>query len=483
VVLLAPLALWAATRDGDDEAASPPGSAFVDGSGQPVVSTTLPVVVPSGVGMVAIPAGSYPITATAGRTADLAPYFLDEFEVTGGQFASFLQEVEGVERPAGWDSRAAPAGLADHPVVGVSWQWADAYCRALGKRLPTEAEWEAAARGADGRRFPWGDDPNQVALPLSGTHVVGSVAGTVSPLGVNDLVGNVWEWVDEPYEPVAAPNVVRRGGRNGLVVNGALDRQAVDPANRSVLSETGFRCSAEEVDPAAPPGQFSSDIEVERAQPGTTGTTGPSSALIDDTFEDDTSGWPREPNADQKAKGIVVGYHGPSAFHVDLTQGAQSQLVLRGVDYVDTRLTLDTYTLRVGQPGPYRYGLVFRAHAFDRNRMGIAAAREENYYAFVIDPTRNVWELLHKDSLPFRVIQTGPLPAGMHIRDEANPDRLVVEVKGNELRMYINNVPVGDAPPYVMSANHSDGDVGFYVESQGATGVHVHIDRIKAEAL
>src|SRR5690606_15523046 len=140
--------------------------------------------------------------------------------------------------------------------------------------------------GADGRRYPWGDDPNLVALPLSGTHAVGSIGGTLSPLGVDDLVGNVWEWVAEPYDPVAEGSVVRRGGRNGLVLDGALDRQAVDPANRSVLSETGFRCSADEVDPTAPPGQFRSDIEVERDEPATTRSSGPASGLIDDSFED-----------------------------------------------------------------------------------------------------------------------------------------------------------------------------------------------------
>ncbi|MPY95743.1 MAG: SUMF1/EgtB/PvdO family nonheme iron enzyme, partial [Acidimicrobiia bacterium] len=481
VVVLAPIGLWAATRDGGSESASAPVGAPAGDDG-PSTSTTLPVVIPSGVGMVAIPGGAYPMGVAPGRVSELSPYHLDQFEVTGDQYAKFLQEVEGVERPTGWDSRAAPVGLENHPVVGVSWLWADAYCSALGKRLPTEEEWEAAARGQDGRLYPWGADPAAVALPLSGTHAVGSIPGTRSPLGVDDLVGNVWEWVGQPYDPVEGEAVVRRGGRNGLVRDGALDRQAVDPANRSVLSETGFRCSAEVVDPDAPPGQFSSDIQVEQQEPGTTASTGPTSGLIDDSFEDDTSGWPREPNADQQAKGIVVGYHGPTAYHVDLTQPSQSQLVLRGVDYIDTRLTLDTFTLRLGQPGSYRYGLVFRAHAHDRNRMGVASAREENYYAFVIDPGRGVWELLHKDTLPFRTLESGPLPPGTRIREEANPDRLMVDLQGNELRMYINDVPVGPAP-YVMSANHSDGDVGFYVESMGASGVHVHVDRIRAEAL
>jgi hypothetical protein len=323
-----------------------------------------------------------------------------------------------------------------------------------------------------------------VPLPLSGTHVVGSIPAAASAAGVDDMVGNVWEWVAQPYDAVEGQEVVRRGGRDGLVLNGALDREAVDPANRSVLSETGFRCGADVVDPSLPPHQFRSDIELEAASTVASTSTVPQApgGLFDDDFTDDGSGWPKAPNADQSAKGIVVGYHGPTSYHVDLTAPGQTQLVLRGVDYVNTRLTLDAYTLRSKGPGSYRYGIVFRAHPFDRGQMGLSGAREENFYAFTIDPSRGVWELLHRDTLPFRTLESGPLPAGMRITDPNAPDQLVVETQGNNVLLLVNGTVVG-AAPYAMSANHSDGDVGFFVQTLDSPGVHVHLDRFRAEAI
>ncbi|MFN0089601.1 MAG: formylglycine-generating enzyme family protein, partial [Acidimicrobiales bacterium] len=435
-------------------------------------------VVASAAGMAAVPAGAYPL-GVGGRSVQLEAFHLDRLQVSNAQYARFLQAVDGAALPADWDRRAAPGGQEDRPVVGVGWTWAKAYCMALGKDLPTEAEWEAAARGTAGRPLPWGDDLAAVALPPTGPYPVGSVAGNVTPEGVQDLVGNVWEWVREPYEPAPERQVVRRGGRSGLQLKGALDRQTVDQTNRSADAETGFRCAAARVDPAAEPDVFQTDVphEAAPAAPAVSASTG---FDIDDSFEDPASGWPRRPSAEETAAGITVGYHGPSWYHLEMRQPGQREVLLRGVNYADAELTVTAYVLRQAQAGAFRYGLVFRAHPFDPANTADAAARQENFYAFAINPSTQQWELLHTDTAPFRVVASGALPEGVAVSDETKPDELGVELRGQALVMRINGGEVGQ---FRLSRQHPTGDVGFFLENLDAAGVHVHFDRITARAL
>lgn len=180
--------------------------------------------------VVTIPAGSFVMGDAAGRPDEAPPrevttsaYGLGRYEVTNAQYARYVS-TGGGRAPTYWTDDRPPPGTHDHPVVGVAWPDADGYCVWAGGRLPTEAEWERACRGDDGRTYPWGDtwDPtaaNVVATPLpdrddawawlagdrSGPagatlEPVGSRPDATSPHGVCDLVGNASEWLLDWYD-------------------------------------------------------------------------------------------------------------------------------------------------------------------------------------------------------------------------------------------------------------------------------------------
>lgn len=150
--------------------------------------------------------------------------------VTNGQYAAFVRHT-GARPPGHWEGAHPPRDLWDHPVVHVDWHEARAFCSWAGGRLPTEAEWEHAAAGETGRRWPWGDDPPDAsrawfghADDVIGTRPVGTFTAGATPSGVLDLAGNVWEWTSSlhrayPYHaedgreaPEAAGQRVLRGG-------------------------------------------------------------------------------------------------------------------------------------------------------------------------------------------------------------------------------------------------------------------------------
>lgn len=145
------------------------------------------------------------------RMADESPaheayaeaFYIDKYEVTNERYEKFLKET-GHRKPLHWISGTYPEGKGNHPVLFVSWFDAFDYCKWAGKRLPTEAEWEKAARGTDGRNFPWGDslDPKKANMPISkigDTTPVGSFEEGKSPYGAYDMAGNVYEWVEDWY--------------------------------------------------------------------------------------------------------------------------------------------------------------------------------------------------------------------------------------------------------------------------------------------
>lgn len=159
--------------------------------------------------MVLIPAGEFWMGSEDGgadekprRRVYLDAFRIDKYELTNSQYERFMQAT-GRAAPNYWNNGSFNG--ASQPVVGVSWEDGEAYCKWAGKRLPTEAEWEKAARGTDGRKYPWGEQwdssrANSDESKLGKTAPVGSYPGGVSPYGGHDMAGNVWEWVADWYD-------------------------------------------------------------------------------------------------------------------------------------------------------------------------------------------------------------------------------------------------------------------------------------------
>lgn len=160
--------------------------------------------------MVLVPAGWFLMGSDAGPSSSrpahwvyLEAYRIDRTEVTNAQMLAYVEATGEV--PQAWHGRTAP-GPSNRPATGLRWREAQAYCHWLGMRLPTEAEWEKAARGTDGRSYPWGDTwdasrANTAESGRSGPVEVGTYPSGASPYGALDMVGNVQEWVADYYDP------------------------------------------------------------------------------------------------------------------------------------------------------------------------------------------------------------------------------------------------------------------------------------------
>ena len=220
---------------------------------------------------VLIPAGTY----VAGddensprRELFIDAFYLDQYEVTVGRYARFLKATGSVRPPEEWETVDLKNG-ADLPVIGVDWQDAHSYCQWVGRRLPTEAEWERAARGTDERKYPWGEQPPTAdyarfaqkydnAVYQNGVAPVGSHLNGASPFGIQDMAGNAWEWTADwfsdsfpradrrnPKGPNSGTSRVLRGGgwydpADRLV---STKRMHANPEQRD--NSIGFRCASD----------------------------------------------------------------------------------------------------------------------------------------------------------------------------------------------------------------------------------------------
>lgn len=183
-------------------------------------------------------------------------FFIDLYEVTREQYAEFIKAT-GYSPPPGWQNNQYPPGTARWPVTGVNWDDANAYGRWTGKRLPTEEEWEFAARGTDGRRYPWGNEwkPNAANGDQDSRGRLANVGERrdgASPFGLLDMVGNAWEWTASNPDPYPGGRLSKKPVGDVKVIRGGSwqeDRNATATYRGYLLarggkdySNTGFRC-------------------------------------------------------------------------------------------------------------------------------------------------------------------------------------------------------------------------------------------------
>jgi formylglycine-generating enzyme required for sulfatase activity len=198
---------------------------------------------------------------------NLPAFFIDQYEVTNKRYKRFIDatnyKVPWSQDPAvaayiwDWQKRMYPQGKGDDPVVLVNWEDAKTFCAWAGKSLPTEAQWEKAARGTNGKFYPWGNTweekkANTSESGLKQTAPVGSFKDDASEYGVNDLAGNISEWVEDWFAPYPENPMTNYEERNkykilrggswdyGHSIANGYHRQYALP--QSQMTAIGFRC-------------------------------------------------------------------------------------------------------------------------------------------------------------------------------------------------------------------------------------------------
>lgn len=465
-------------------------------------------------GMVYVPAGEFIMGSPEGEGEDdehpqrvvyLDAFYMDRYEVTNEQFARFVdatgystaaekagvgllwtgeyyEQVEGAtwRHPQGQGSSIEDK--MDHPVVQISWNDAAAYCRWAGQRLPTEAEWEKAARGTDGRIFPWGNSAlsgNQANTcdvncelawkdvrmddGYADTAPVGQYEAGVSPYGAYDMAGNVWEWVADWYDagyyrqsperspqgPDAGEKRVLRGGSwwNAAASVRVADRE--DSLPNSGVNFLGARCAV-----SAPlPAQATATPVPPTLAPPTgvvSGTTAPLEQTLDQLTANMTGvmgGHFREDQWQWQGDALVQFYSAVGKLEIvthpgSLLMWAKGIEDLEDIVYtVESRLISGDTELGFGPVFWYR--------------------DPENYYHFAIRSGGDFRLLRRRQGILDTLV---PWTASSEIRKYANKDnQLGVATQGTRILLFINGVPVHSYDVEQKSA----GGVGLFVESPG----------------
>ena len=197
------------------------------------------------------------------RNIKLKDFWIFKYEVTNQEYSQCV-EAKKCKSPKAFDSYTVKnyygnSGYDNYPVVNLTWQQASDYCQWIGGSLPTEAQWEIAARGVDGRIYPWGNnlpdrDYANYASNNGDTMEVGSFENGMSPYRAMDMAGNVWEWVEDRYGDYEAGDLENPSGPNSgseRVIRGGSwgsDVESIRSSNRYAISPNeyygnlGFRC-------------------------------------------------------------------------------------------------------------------------------------------------------------------------------------------------------------------------------------------------
>ena len=218
--------------------------------------------------MVKVPGGTFQMGSTDGdedekpvTAVTVAPFDLDLTEVTVSAYGKCVTAGKCTPPDTGMYCNWKKAGNEAHPINCLDWKQAGDYCAFAGKRLPTEEEWELAARGTEGRKFPWKDGEPAAQLCWNGdandrgrgnrqgTCPVASYPAGASPVGALDMAGNVWEWTSSTYCPYGRKEcgtdqrVIRGGGWNNLVPAYVRAQDRSKEAPRSRPDNVGARCA------------------------------------------------------------------------------------------------------------------------------------------------------------------------------------------------------------------------------------------------
>ncbi len=430
--------------------------------------------VPSGAGMVAIPAGTYPLGAespdlseTTRKSVAAAAFSIDVHEVTNREYKLFVDQANGARPlPGVWDRSGPPADLVNHPVRGINFEWAGAYCASLGKRLPSEIEWEVAAAGTDGRRYAWGNDLATVVMPVDRTYEVMTNPLNKSALGVFDLTGNVWEWVADTYDPtkVKSNERVLRGGQNGYIRTN-WTRLPIDPAGANSVGNAGFRCAATTVSADAPALVFGTytrpgdpTVPVAKIRPG---------FYAYDDFVDPASGWIERSNALWR-----FGYHPNKYFHVETKQQNQTVVALSPIGTPTTgkfgvSTSAEVEPAPLTEPGgQYEFGIVIRA----QRATAADNIQPVSYVALVVNPRAQTWEAYVKNADGTRTRIDG---RGIGNVAENRSNSLRIDDLGDHLEFSVNGLKVYNTSAGQVT-QHGSG-TGFVLNSlAGSNKAHIH---------
>jgi serine/threonine-protein kinase len=268
LVVVVGLILWLTSSSTTPQSASTGVGQSSSGSSNP--ETDAPP------GMVYVPGGVLKVGRDEGgeenerpaHSMTINPFYLDRIEVTNEEYRKFI-EATGYIAPPTWQNGRYPEGADKNPINDVTWEDASIYAKWASKRLPTEAEWEYAARGPEGRIYPWGNvwktgAANVLAIAGEKRQImpVGQFPAGASPYGILDLSGNLWEWTSSDYKEYPGGKIFVPDGYSNLKVirGGSFEStgkyatatlRSGWPATRinwpvgtePSYSQTGFRCA------------------------------------------------------------------------------------------------------------------------------------------------------------------------------------------------------------------------------------------------